>query len=331
MAIKFPTATYASLSSASFMDNVSKMAFFCVVRFDTVTTANKQYVFQHRLGTTGDQFSLRKDSTSDKFRFSVTAGGVAVTCDTTTVIAAGTTYYIGGNWERTVAGGMRLYLSGVADGTNPSTTTQIANYSTSGGTLYLSRDTGTQYGVATLEAFAIFPGLTLSAQDFASLSIGVHPLAIASVASSLAFHVPLEGFSLTQFREDSGNNRTVTSITGSVLDGGNLMTHQPYELWPAAGTQQGTVTAPPPNAWIDLSPDIFHAQGVANYTATIGGLTNGTPYQLKVVAIDAGGNVSADSLIVEITPTAPAPSVSTLIVPWRRDRNFSKFKPSQQG
>lgn len=324
MAIKFPTAVSGRLAGASWLDAQSQLSMFARVRFDAITTANKQYVFQYRLGSSGDQFSLRKDSTSDKFRASVTAGGALVTKDSASVLAASTIYNVAMSWQKNIANGLKLFLGGAEDGAGNSTTSQTADLNASSGDLVISARPGTfDYGVCTIETFILWTGYNIALAEYLALSDGAWPHQLA-LAPQPAIFLPCWEELLTELTDQSSNGRAVP-ITGSTLAGGLLgQLLDPMEF--DAGRSAG-VSVVVPNAWTDWVPDILHPNG----TGLITGLSNGIPYEFKVAAIDASGNVGADSAIVQATPVVPAPSVSSLAVPWRRTRRHTKYKASQQG
>lgn len=329
MGVKLPDLKYVKYPMADFLDNQSQMSFAAWVRFDAIVSANKQYVFSHNGAS--QRVSLRKDSTSNKFRFSVTTAEGFVTNDSSTVIVAGTLYHVAGTWLQTNASGMKLYVNAVLE-TTTNTTTQTTNYN-SGGNVALvlgSRtDTGAEYGKCTVENFTLWPGVLLTLTQIQSLYYGDWPHQLD--LNRPGIFLPLFGSSVARLPDYSGNDRHIESgnINGAVADSivGRWMNPMPFAGgFAAAGVSVGGS----PNPWVLITTpqanEVLHP--TANYVND--GLTNGTVYEFYISTMDQGGNESQPSATVEATPVAPSVTVSALSVAWRRDRRFSKFRSQQQ-
>ena len=134
MGFRFPDNTYAKYTAATFMDNVSQMSVVCRFKFTSIVASENQFLFRHRLGTSGDQFSLRKDSVANKLKASITRNGVVTLSESGAALVADTTYFGGMAWKVGDASGQVLFLDGSAVDTD-STSGQSGNYNTLGGDL----------------------------------------------------------------------------------------------------------------------------------------------------------------------------------------------------
>lgn len=329
MAVQFPANKYAQIA-APWLDNVTKMSVYCRVRFDTVTAGAKQYLFQHRLGTTGDQLSLRKDSaTGDKLKASITVGGNVSGPTGSTTIVAGTVYDLVLNWQGNVAtDGTVLYLNGVEEARDNSTTDQTVAYNTAGGSLYIASRSGPgEYGLCTLERFMVFPGMILSQAQIDSLRFGAWPHQLG-LQDNLACFYPMFAAQVTRLVDLSGSQRHIeaSGITGPLTAVQGLgLVQDPAAFW--AGALTAPVSAgPSPNPWIDVTPDVPEDQ----QSLVISGLVNGTTYQFKVRAKDDTGNIlDLDAVpTVEATPTAV--TAADTAAPWRRGRFLTKYRKGAQ-
>lgn len=332
MPIQFPTGVYAQFSP-SYLDAKSTISMFVRVRFDTL--GSKNYVFQHRLATSGDQLSLRYDSSGGKFIYSTTHGTVR-TCTGTTTITAGTVYDVGLVWKQNTADGIRLYVNGVLENDEPTTGQTDSNYNTSGGTFWIARSAAgdtSEYGRCTIEKLILYPDKELSAEEFQLIArIWPHQL-VSRFRASLFLPMFFFDEDNGKIADWSGNNRDVVVFNGTPITEtprlGKWGSMRIGRRWGSLVHAEGSAPPPgpdPPNPWEEVTPAVDHP----NSAKPVTGLTNGTTYEFKVVAFDASGNQSVDSEVVEATPTAPAPTVSTLQVPWIRLNRFSKYRPSQQ-
>lgn len=353
MSISFPYPSRAEIS-APWLDGGTKISFACWVRF--LENNSKQYVFAH--GSTGKQFSLRKELTTDKLVWSVSnPEGNKLATSTTTTVVAGTTYFVCGTWEVNSVTGMVLYVNGTAEATT-STATQTSAYNSTGGKLILSArtDTGSDIGRCEIEGLAIWIGRVLSTTEITSLQKnGWWWECMPAVPSIFIYGV---GGLTSRIPDWSGNDHHIEAsnpptslIVGSLAAGTELgMWGDPhsvsaYSLLVAPTGFTGTVTAgalgdivgSQPTTNIASAPPTgtgpwVHIATVPE-TATsfnVDGLTNGTAYEFQITAVDDAGNESEPSNTANATPSAPAPSVSSLSVPWRTARKFSKWKASQQ-
>ena len=334
MAVKLLTAEYAYIANATWLDNITSCSFHCRVRFDIIGTTT-QFVFRLRNGTTGDQISLRKGSTGDnanRLRWSVTGGGTAKSLDSTLTPVAGTTYDITCTWATGLNPGMKIYVNGVQDASGQDTTTQAAHNS-GGGTLMISArpaTPATEYGQCTLEHFTLWPGVVLDANRAYALHHGARPHRIGvplpgayypMYPDQVATLIDLSGHDRKIVDGNSGGSPATDIIGGAVNP--PLRPIQP--AWPddMAWIQGATAGSgpPQPNDWTQWEPDVQEGQN----EVVITGLTNGTLYEFYAVFLDDTGNISADSEIVEATPTI----VSTSIIapaPWRRSRYLTKYR-----
>jgi hypothetical protein len=181
----------------------------------------------------------------------------------------------------------------------------------------------------SIEWFSIFPGVLLTAAQFVMLGRGVWPQLIGAGKPAIFF--PMFPQLLTRITDWSGNGRTIESggITGTLSSTGLLGQVQDFAPQPAAASMSASGGASP-NPWgLDQEVPATPATGLPA-AASITGLSNGTIYQFKVNAVDHDGLESSDSNVVEATPAAPAPGPSTSLAPWKRQRRFSKYRPSQQ-
>ena len=299
MSLTFPTSKLAWYPNANFLDDISSFSAAGWVRFDTITTANQQFVFSHKGGT--NQLGLRKDATTDHWKFSTTVGGVNVVNDLTTPVA-GTKYHVAVTWTKNSSTGQKLYVDGALIDTD-STTGQTVNYDSGGGSslILASRtDTGSNFGVNTLENWCFWPGVLLTANQIAQLRL-VGWYHLVGLPAPAVFWSLLNGASV--IKDWSGNGRHITSATMSasgITDGGLIGKWEKPRLAGKGAQVQTAVAAPPgPNPWIEATPDTLHPL----MTKQISGLVNDTPYEFKVNAVDDAGNVSADSAIVQATPS----------------------------
>lgn len=320
---KFPSGSYVQRASQTYLDNLTVLSGAIRVRFDTVVTGNRQYVFQHRTGQSGNQFSLQKTLSSDKFRLTVTSDVTndLIAKESTAAIVAGTVYDVGFVWKKNDANGLKLFLDGVEDASGASTTAHTENYNTNGGTLWIGKDAAAQAGLCTIERFLLAPGVEYLAQHFLELRRGAWPHQL-NLPGFSAFW-PFFGSLVTAVKDWSADDRNITSgeITGAPL-GEEPMGLLGDPSWGFGSTKLlASGGAPVPNPWIDDTPDV--AEGTQS--RIISGLTNGQVYQFKVRAIDDTGNISSDSLIVEATPTGVTSTPATT-APWRRGRRQTKWR-----
>lgn len=337
MAIKFLTSEYCYIGSTSWLDNVTAFSFHCRVRFDTLGTAS-QFVFRVRNGTSGDQISLRRDAvaSSGDFRFSVTTNGGTQNkqIDSSFNPVAGTIYDITCTWQAGAASGMAIYINGVLDASGTDTTSQTLAYTTSGnGTLMIGARPSapaTEYGQCTLEHLAFWPGRVLDANRALALHQGarVHRIGVPLPAA----YYPMYDNQIATIIDQSGNDRKIvdgnaggspaTDIIGGAANA-PLRPIQPAWWDDVAWLQAASSGSGPPaeNPWTAWTPDVDDPQD----EVVITGLSNGTTYQFKVIAIDDTGNPSSDSAVVEATPTVVASSVTTP-APWRRTRYLTKYR-----
>lgn len=331
MALQFPNLKYAQIS-ASWLDNVSSMSIMVRVRFDSINTASSQFIFRHRNGTTGNQFSLRKEiGVGSLIKASVTcdAANDVVLEESTTAMVAGTIHDIAMVWQKNVAApnGLRLWIDGVQEGGGSSTTTQTEDYNTTVGSLFLGARSGPgEYGICTIERFAIFPGLVLTQGQIDAFRLGTWPCHIGDLPRPAAFY-PMFSSDATRIQDYSGNGRTIES--GGIT--GPLTTSPGMGLWmDPSQFGSGFISAPTSggasqNPWTVLSPDI----DVPITSALVSGLTNTITYEFKINTIDNQGNISPDSDVKEATPTSVT-ATTTTPVPWRRNRVLSKFRSGSQ-
>lgn len=296
MALQFPTSKWAHYPNANWLDNVDSFSLAGWVRFDTVTTGNKQFVFSHKGST--NKFSLRKDSTTDNWKFSVTAGGVNVLNDVSGVVAT-TKYHVACTWLKNSATGQKIYVNGSLLDTD-STTSQTANYDSGGGSSLIwasETDGGSNFGVCTLEGWSVWPGVVLTLADVTQHRFSAWPSNL-SLAAPGVFYPFQTG--TTEIKDWSGNKRHITSVsagTSHVVSLGKW--ERPTRL--QAGTVVGatTTTPPAPAAWTRWPTPVAHPGQSLNLT----GLTNNVAYEVRLIARDTVNNESTPSATSEATPT----------------------------
>ena len=302
MAVKFLTSEFAYLAAASFLDNVTAMSVHFRVRFDTVG-AGSQFVFRHRLGTTGDQISVRKDS-GGKLRWSVTAAGTSGTRDSAFTPAAATVYDVLLTWQQGQANGMGIYINGVLDVLGTSTTGQ-GTYDTLGGNLTVAArenplPAATEYGQCTLEHLTFWPGQVLTLAHALALYEGAWPHQIAVPAP--AIFLPLFGDQVATLIDWSGNDNKIidgnapdSDIIGGATEANYLRVIQ--DPWPDQGAfaAAGASVGGSPNPWLLYGTQMPHPAASLQLT----GLTPGTTYELRLTAVDETGNESVESSTVE--------------------------------
>jgi hypothetical protein len=292
MSIIFPSAKFAQFPNADFLNSMASFSFACWVRYETITTANKQYAWSHAGAT--NQISCRKDSTSDKVRFSVTAGSVAVTRDSVAAISAATKYHLAGTWKPNDAAGMALYLNGALEGTS-STTTQSVSYDSLDATTPLclaAKKPSSDINGATVEALMIWKDRVLTAAQVLQLYYHGWPHLVGLPAPAVSYPV-LSG--TAQIPDASGNSRHIVAanISSGVTEGPVLGRWRAPRRTGAMSLKAGAV-APSAGPWIlDSSP------AVGTTSKMISGLTPGTLYEVRVLAVDAAGNVSPDSALAQ--------------------------------
>lgn len=304
MAIKFLTSEFCYLGSASFLDGITALSVHFRVRFDTVG-AGSQFVFRHRLGTTGDQISVRKDS-GGKLRWSVTAAGTSSTRDSVFTPAAATVYDILLTWQQGQSTGMFIYLNGALDTSGTSTTGQ-GTYDSLGGNLVIAAresplPSATEYGQCTLEHLTFWPGQVLTLAHALALYEGAWPHQLAVPAP--AIFLPMFGDQVATLIDWSGNDRKIidgasgntppSDIIGGATEANYLRVIQ--DPWPDQGAfvAAGASSGASPNPWT-LHQQYTHPTAAV----TLSGLTPGTTYELKVTALDQATNESVDSEVVE--------------------------------
>lgn len=330
MALTFGSTACAKARSASWLDTTTKLTAFVRVRFSTISAA-KQYVFQHRLGTTNDQFSLRKDDTGNVWKASVTRGGVNVAPAGVSALTADTVYLCLLTYEVGVSGGLTLYVNG-SQVAQANTTSQSGSYSTAGGDLFLgARSAGAEFLNGSLEGAIFWAGWIPTADQRGALFKGFWPRQV-NAPKPACFYRMWPG-SPSQIQDLSGNARHILSadIGGSVSAGATIGIWQPpMALGPGGEYSTTGSAAPQPNAWTLITDDLSEQPPHPNASFLDTGLTNGTVYEYYVTAVDAGGNEGPTSNVVEVTPAAPPPAVSQLYAPWTRQRRWSKWRATQQ-
>ena len=293
MGLKFDLNKFAQYPSASFCNNISSFSFSAWVRFDTITTGNKNYLFSHA-GVT-NQISCRKDSTTDKIRFSVTSGAVAVTKDSGSAVSAATRYHVAGTWQVNNASGIKLYLNGALDGSAGSTTTQTANYDSSDATtpIVLGGKTPTSnLGDLTLEGVHLWTGTILTASQIAALYYCGHYYLAGLPIPEICYGL---WNGITQIQDLSGHGRHITSGNISSTGVSDAGMFGRWERERVGGQHPVRVTAAGPpvsGPWILGATVSFAATG-----AMVSGLTEGVLYDLMVRAEDQVPNESADSAV----------------------------------
>lgn len=288
--ISIPDNEYCEIANADWLNNLTAFSVALWIRYPTVTTARKQYAFSHR---SSNQFSLRKDSTSDKFRSSVTVS-TFVTCDSTFVVIANTLYHVGFSWVAGDAAGLKLYINGALDNSS-STTGQSGPYdsgASSTSLLFGARTTTSDFGLPHVEGFVHFPRV-LTADEFRRLyEYGRHHLAVPDTRPRVAYS--FDGSYLAKLFDTSGNGRHITTIAAGAAD------QRMRGRWSAPGSNEmsgGIATvagAPAPNPWTEYGT----RAGKAATQLTLAGLTPGAEYQFRLRAVDVAGQESPDSAIV---------------------------------
>lgn len=314
---------------ANFMDSQSVLSVCIRLQLNAINTGVNQYVLSHKGAT--NQFSLRKLNTDLAWRWSVTSGGVSVTCDDSSVTPAiDTTYCLCGMWKKNDASGMEIWRDGVSRNT-ASTTTQSSDYD-SGGSVDLytgARKFNDSYGKCDIEEVWLWANHELTLAQVVALNAGEHWLNIAGLPKPSAWWEFNENM-LDRIPDRSGNGRNIESATIDAVhppSAGGILTPRSPRCIIAPGSSHRTAVAGPsePNPWT-LWEEILHPVAAS----TVTGLTNTTTYEFKINAVDQSGNVSADSAIVEETPTEPAPTVSDYRIPWKRPKRKSKYRSTQQ-
>ncbi len=297
MGLQFQSGKFAYYPNANFLDDCDSFSAAGWVRFDTVTTASKQYVFSFRGAT--NQISLRKESTSDNWKFSVTAGGVNVLNDIGPAIVQGQRYHVAVTWAKNAT--QKIYVDGTQLDSD-STTGHTVNFDSGGGTSFVwgaKTDTGVESGVCTLEGWVVLTGYVLSQSEISALKSAWWPH-LAGVPTGQFFFPFTTG--ATAIKDWSGKARHITSATISasgVVDAPAFAPRLRPRRSIGLPIYTGGGGATPPAAWTKWGSEPLHPTASVQLT----GLTNGSTYEIKVTAVDNSGNESADSAIVEAIPT----------------------------
>lgn len=294
MAIRFASGKYLRVLNASWVNDISSFSFACWVRITTLTTANKQYVWSHR--GTGGQISLRKDSTTDKWRFSVTVNGSTfITVDSLAAAVAGTTYFISGDWTKNSSA--RLYVNGVLQNTT-STSSQTVNYDSGENSPFLVgvRTEVSDSLVGDVESMQLYLNKVLSAGEYADLMEIGWP---GQCALEPDLWLECDGeYSLTDLPDSADPGHHAEVGVGPLTDPGNLALYRGAEAPAAYGVKLALAAgAAAPGPWVPFGSPV----GATSVVVT--GLTPGQPYEFVVDARDAAGNISAlQSTPAEATP-----------------------------
>lgn len=337
MSLKFPTSKYAKFPSATFLDNQGQLSVFVRIRFDSIV-AGDQFIFRHRLGTSGDQFSIRKDSATGKIKATITAGGAAfLTRESTQVPTAGQIFDVAVVYQEGQANGFNMWVNGTQLSGNVSTVSMSANYDTAGGDLMIAaQNPGApgSFGVCSIEKFAWWPGHVLTQAQIDGLRTGCWPSQVPGLPTP-AFHYAMNGGAIDALIDDSINHRSISgaSVVGPLQDGGllGLWDHRSYSAFGVLTQLVASAPPPPPpvESWTLITPpgsEVPHPLAAFQDS----GLTDGLTYEYKIVPFDASGNVGPDSAAVAVTPQVPAPSISSFNVAWQPGRRWSRFKVTQQ-
>lgn len=314
---------------ANFMDSQSVLSVFFRFQLNSINTGINQYLVSHKGAT--NQFSMRKHSGDTYWRWSVTSGGTAVTCDDSSATpAAATNYSLAGMWKKNDASGMQIWRDGVSRNT-ASTTTQTSDYDSGGSVdLYVgARKFNDSYGKCDIEEVLVWAGHELTTAQVVQLNKGHHWLNIAGLPKPSAWWEFNERM-LTRVPDRSGNGRNIESATIDSTHppavGGILLPRTARKIISPASSSSASVAGPgEPDPWT-FWEDVLHPVAAS----TVTGLTNATTYEFKVNALDQTGNVSADSAIVEATPSEPTPVTSDYRIPWKRPKRKSKYRSTQQ-
>jgi hypothetical protein len=314
---------------ANFMDSQSVLSLCIRFQLNSINTGVNQYLVSHKGAT--NQFSIRKHSDDNKWRWSVTSGGTAVTCDDSSATPAiDTTYCLCGMWKKNDASGMEIWRDGVSRNT-ASTTTQTSDYDSGGSVdLYVgARKFNDSYGKCDVEEVWLWAGHELTLAQVQALNDGCHWLDIAGLPKPSAWWEFNERM-LTRVPDRSGNGRSIESATIDSTHppsaGGIILPRSPRCIIAPASNHRVSVSGPAePNPWT-FWEDVLHPVAAS----TVTGLTNTTTYEFKVNALDQTANISADSAIVEATPSEPTPVTSDYRIPWKRPKRKSKYRSTQQ-
>lgn len=307
MSFKFPSDNdAASRAGHDWVVGATELSFSVWARMDDERSpAYDQYVF-NLFGSTGEFFGLRWDDDSnikamaymDGVWRSVTGG--AWTEDTI--------YHIAGTWKANDANGWKLYVNGTLQ--NTVSTSGQASFDGGAVTLWLSAwKSGSNFGRSSIEALVIVRDHILSQEEVTELYHGADPAALPLAAEEYVYY-PLDGDFLLTRAPDRSPKALHFEAAGIVdAEDGGVLRPRVEDPWaedggPGAAVDAGTPPTPP-GAWT-------YAGEVTHPTAemVISGLTNGQSYDFKVVAVDAAGNVSADSAIDAATPMAMAKHVT---------------------
>jgi len=284
------------------MNGVSAFSFSAWVRFETVDSAQEQYLWSHRGAT--NQVSMRKVVTSNVFRWSVTCGGVAV-FRSGLVPTAGQLYHVAGRWAAGSSFGMEMWVDGTSQGTTDTTAQVSVDYDSGDATTPLcvaARTPTLNLGRVDLENLIIWGNFEINQNEVRSLRYAGWPV-MCGISRPLVQYL-LDGGNLTYLPDLSGNGRHITDVSGSPSGPSDQGTRGKYEAQVFPGgvlgrNVQGGTSAPPPN------PFTFYGETNApDVDLEVAGLTDGIPYEFYVTAIDASLNESAASAIVEATPQA---------------------------
>lgn len=286
MSVLLGSGNWLRLLNAAWLNGINAFSFGCWVSIPTITTAQKNYVWSHRGAV--NQISLRKDSTSDRFRFSVTCGGVAITRDSaSTVVAAGAKYFVSGDWAANVATtGMRIFINGVQE-QQTGTTTQTGPYDSGASTTPLligaKNETAPEELLGSVGGLWIVLGRQIkAAQHLAAYEAG-WPF-LAGLDADL--YLPLDGGDrLTKFPDMSRSARHIVlpgGLQGTVAVGVPMGRGGPAKRKSASSrsVKAASVAPPPlPTGWTTAGI-VAHPQT----TIAILGLDPEKSYEVRVTA-----------------------------------------------
>lgn len=299
MGIRLASGQYVARGTPVYLNDQDRFTCACWVVLDTVDSTKKQYVWSHR-GVT-NQISLRKlEGASPVFRFSVTSGAINKFVDSTTVAVVGTAYHVAVTWQANVA--MAIYVNGVLEASLSLVATQTANYDSGDDNtpiIWGSRNGSSDYLIGAIEGWQFFDRQVLSAAQIKCLWNHGWPHLAATQPGELHF---FDGRLLTAFPDLSGQGRHVslpTEIVGPPVDAGTIGRWDNEDLGGVEGRKIAVAAGGAlPGPWTIYGTEPLHPAS----SQVLSGLTNGTTYEVVVVAVNDAGESPEQSVPATVTP-----------------------------